>query len=80
MEGMHLMDYEKVRRILEYWIREGKLGVVYDDEQPNNPKKQRLLVFGMNATYFINVEGGDLPDETRLARDANVDGDLASSS
>lgn len=67
---MHQMDYSDVRRILENWIQEGHLGVMVDEEHPTNPKHQRLVVRGLNATHVISLESTRVADEIRPPRDA----------
>lgn len=67
---MPQMDHNDVRRILENWIKEGRLGVMVDEEHPTNPKRQRLVVWGLNATHVISLESTKIADEIRPPRDA----------
>lgn len=67
-------DRNDVRRILENWIREGRLEVLVDEEHPRNPKRQRLVVWGMNAAYVISLEATKIADEIRPPRDAEFGG------
>lgn len=64
------MDRTETRRILENWINEGYLAVMVDEDQPTNPKKQRLIVWGMNASHVISLESTKIADEVRPPRDA----------